>query len=205
MEHCVRFRLLYGAFCSLTMMRCLGCKFDFLFFPRLCRLCSDCRCEHDGQGHGGPDSEERQRQRHGGVHLPGGELHRRLPPLGVAHRGGRCVGRHADYRTRAPSPQQTSHCFSCLSSPHLAAAELPPSPLPSQTYLEIFIYCLGFFIIVILTATAVVCRLCCAPKKSDFNNQLAVQKLAKSIPLRRQVGGGGGRLRCRRSKRTGRL
>lgn len=68
------------------------------------------------------------------------------------------------------------------------AAELPPSPLPSQTYLEIFIYCLGFFIIVILTATAVVCRLCCAPKKSDFNNQLAVQKLAKSIPLRRQVG-----------------
>lgn len=74
----------------------------------------------------------------------------------------------------------------------LSAAELPPSPLPSQTYLEIFIYCLGFFIIVILTATAVVCRLCCAPKKSDFNNQLAVQKLAKSIPLRRQVGSGGG-------------
>ncbi|XP_030290752.1 fibroblast growth factor receptor 1-A-like [Sparus aurata] len=65
--------------------------------------------------------------------------------------------------------------------------DLPPSPLPSQTYLEIFIYCLGFFIIVILTATAVICRLCCAPKKSDFNSQLAVQKLAKSIPLRRQV------------------
>uniref|UniRef100_A0A4W6FIY6 receptor protein-tyrosine kinase n=1 Tax=Lates calcarifer TaxID=8187 RepID=A0A4W6FIY6_LATCA len=65
--------------------------------------------------------------------------------------------------------------------------DLPPSPLPSQTYLEIFIYCLGFFIIIILTATAVICRLCCAPKKSDFNSQLAVQKLAKSIPLRRQV------------------
>uniref|UniRef100_A0A3Q0RKC5 Fibroblast growth factor receptor n=1 Tax=Amphilophus citrinellus TaxID=61819 RepID=A0A3Q0RKC5_AMPCI len=63
----------------------------------------------------------------------------------------------------------------------------PPSPLPSQTYLEIFIYCLGFFIVVILTAAAVICRLCCAPKKSDFNNQLAVQKLAKSMPLRRQV------------------
>lgn len=76
--------------------------------------------------------------------------------------------------------------FGCF---HLMAAELPPSPLPSQTYLEIFIYCLGFFIIVILTATAVVCRLCCAPKKSEFHNQLAVQKLAKSIPLRRQVGG----------------
>lgn len=65
--------------------------------------------------------------------------------------------------------------------------DMPPAPLPSQTYLEIFIYCLGSFIIVILTATAVVCRLCCAPKKSDFHSQLAVQKLAKSIPLRRQV------------------
>nr|XP_019968477.1 PREDICTED: fibroblast growth factor receptor 1-A-like [Paralichthys olivaceus] len=65
--------------------------------------------------------------------------------------------------------------------------DLPPSPLPSQTYLEIFIYCLGFFIIIILTVTVVVCRLCCSPKKSDFSGQLAVQKLAKSIPLRRQV------------------
>lgn len=66
-------------------------------------------------------------------------------------------------------------------------SELPPTPVPSQTYLEIFIYCLGFFIIIILTATAVICRLCCAPKKSDFTSQLAVQKLAKSIPMRRQV------------------
>ncbi|KAL4005241.1 hypothetical protein ACER0C_004954 [Sarotherodon galilaeus] len=63
----------------------------------------------------------------------------------------------------------------------------PPSPLTSQAYLEIFIYCLGFFIIVVLTATAVICRLCCAPKKSDFSNQLVVQKLAKSMPLRKQV------------------
>ncbi|XP_071756855.1 fibroblast growth factor receptor 1b [Centroberyx gerrardi] len=65
--------------------------------------------------------------------------------------------------------------------------DLPPSPVPSQTYLEIFIYCFGFFIIVILAAIAIICRLCCAPKKCDFNSQLAVQKLAKSIPLRRQV------------------
>ncbi|XP_063745989.1 fibroblast growth factor receptor 1b isoform X2 [Eleginops maclovinus] len=65
--------------------------------------------------------------------------------------------------------------------------ELPPAPLPSQTYLEIFIYCLGFFIIIILIATAVICRLCWAPKKNNFHKQLAVQKLAKSIPLRRQV------------------
>ncbi|XP_006782258.1 fibroblast growth factor receptor 1-A-like isoform X1 [Neolamprologus brichardi] len=63
----------------------------------------------------------------------------------------------------------------------------PPSPLTSQAYLEIFIYCLGFFIIVVLTATAVICRLCCVPKKSDFSNQLVVQKLAKSVPLKRQV------------------
>lgn len=72
-------------------------------------------------------------------------------------------------------------------APLSLTSDLPPSPLPSQTYLEIFIYCLGFFIIIILTATAVICRLCCAPKKSDFGSQLAVQKLAKSIPLRRQV------------------
>ncbi|XP_068608761.1 fibroblast growth factor receptor 1b [Brachionichthys hirsutus] len=65
--------------------------------------------------------------------------------------------------------------------------DLPPSPLPSQTYLEIFIYCLAFFILIILAVTAVVCRLCCAPKKSDFNSQIVVQKLAKSMPLRRQV------------------
>ncbi|CAG05404.1 unnamed protein product, partial [Tetraodon nigroviridis] len=65
--------------------------------------------------------------------------------------------------------------------------DAPPSVLPSPTYLEIFIYCLGFFIVVVLTATAVVCRLCCAPKKSDFSSQIAVQKLAKSIPLKRQV------------------
>ncbi|KAM3874231.1 fibroblast growth factor receptor 1b [Diretmus argenteus] len=65
--------------------------------------------------------------------------------------------------------------------------DLPPSPVPSQTYLEIFIYCFGFFIIIILAAIVIICRLYCTPKKSDFNSQLAVQKLAKSIPLRRQV------------------
>uniref|UniRef100_A0A665TD83 receptor protein-tyrosine kinase n=1 Tax=Echeneis naucrates TaxID=173247 RepID=A0A665TD83_ECHNA len=64
---------------------------------------------------------------------------------------------------------------------------LPPSPLPSQTYLEIFIYCLGFFIIIILSVTVIICRLYCSPKKSNFSSQSAVQKLAKSIPLRRQV------------------
>lgn len=83
------------------------------------------------------------------------------------------------YRQREPLPNLTA--LSCL------ASDAPPSVLPSPTYLEIFIYCLGFFIVVVLTATAVVCRLCCAPKKSDFSSQIAVQKLAKSIPLKRQV------------------
>uniref|UniRef100_A0A7N9AZV4 Fibroblast growth factor receptor n=1 Tax=Mastacembelus armatus TaxID=205130 RepID=A0A7N9AZV4_9TELE len=50
-----------------------------------------------------------------------------------------------------------SSCQRCSdSSPPPLSSDLPPSPLPSQTYLEIFIYCLGFFIIVILTATAVI-------------------------------------------------
>lgn len=75
-----------------------------------------------------------------------------------------------------------SSCFCCA-----LCSDLPASPLPPQTYLEIFVYCLGFFIIIILMATAVICRLCCAPKKSEFSNQLVVQKLIKNISLRRQV------------------
>ncbi|XP_067114007.1 fibroblast growth factor receptor 1b isoform X1 [Osmerus mordax] len=63
----------------------------------------------------------------------------------------------------------------------------PPSPVPSQAYLEIFIYCFGFFIIILMVSIAAVCRLYCVPKKSDFSSQLTVHKLAKSIPLRRQV------------------
>ncbi|KAF7216659.1 fibroblast growth factor receptor 1b isoform X1 [Nothobranchius furzeri] len=65
--------------------------------------------------------------------------------------------------------------------------ELPPSPVPSQTYLEIFIYCIGFIIILILTASAFIYRFYCTTKKSDFNSHLAVQKLAKSFRMRRQV------------------
>ncbi|KAM9437551.1 fibroblast growth factor receptor 1-A-like isoform 2-T2 [Salvelinus alpinus] len=65
--------------------------------------------------------------------------------------------------------------------------DVPPSPVPSQAYLQIFIYCVGFFIIMLLIAIATACRLRCSPKKSDFSSQLAVHKLAKSIPLRRQV------------------
>uniref|UniRef100_A0A674DLN9 receptor protein-tyrosine kinase n=1 Tax=Salmo trutta TaxID=8032 RepID=A0A674DLN9_SALTR len=65
--------------------------------------------------------------------------------------------------------------------------DLPPSPVPSQAYLEIFIYCVGFFIIMFMVGVATACRLLCSPKKSDFSSQLAVHKLAKIIPLHRQL------------------
>uniref|UniRef100_A0A8C7LJZ2 Fibroblast growth factor receptor n=1 Tax=Oncorhynchus mykiss TaxID=8022 RepID=A0A8C7LJZ2_ONCMY len=83
--------------------------------------------------------------------------------------------------------------YTCLAgnsiglSHHSAWLNLPPSPVPSQAYLEIFIYCVGFFIIMFMVAVATACRLRCSPKKSDFSSQLAVHKLAKSIPLHRQV------------------
>uniref|UniRef100_A0A8C1SVZ9 Fibroblast growth factor receptor n=1 Tax=Cyprinus carpio TaxID=7962 RepID=A0A8C1SVZ9_CYPCA len=64
---------------------------------------------------------------------------------------------------------------------------IPPTPLPNQTYLEVLIYCVGFFLICVMVVTAVLAKMHSSAKKSDFNSQLAVHKLAKSIPLRRQV------------------
>ncbi|XP_061117864.1 fibroblast growth factor receptor 1-A isoform X2 [Conger conger] len=64
---------------------------------------------------------------------------------------------------------------------------LPPSPVPSQTYLEVLIYCVGFFLICVMVVIAIIFKMRSSSKKSDFNSQLAVHKLAKSIPLRRQV------------------
>uniref|UniRef100_A0A8C2GHZ5 Fibroblast growth factor receptor n=1 Tax=Cyprinus carpio TaxID=7962 RepID=A0A8C2GHZ5_CYPCA len=55
------------------------------------------------------------------------------------------------------------------------------------TYLEVLIYCVGFFLICVMVVTAVLAKMHSSAKKSDFNSQLAVHKLAKSIPLRRQV------------------
>uniref|UniRef100_A0A669D3R1 Fibroblast growth factor receptor n=1 Tax=Oreochromis niloticus TaxID=8128 RepID=A0A669D3R1_ORENI len=58
----------------------------------------------------------------------------------------------------------------------------------SHTYLEVVIYCVGFFFIAIMIAIAIIVKIrTTSSKKSDFNSQLAVHKLAKSIPLRRQV------------------
>ncbi|XP_053536079.1 fibroblast growth factor receptor 1-A isoform X3 [Ictalurus punctatus] len=64
---------------------------------------------------------------------------------------------------------------------------LPPTPLPNQTYLEVLIYCVGFFLICVMVVIAVLVKMHSSAKKSDFNSQMAVHKLAKSIPLRRQV------------------
>ncbi|XP_066501028.1 fibroblast growth factor receptor 1-A isoform X1 [Hoplias malabaricus] len=64
---------------------------------------------------------------------------------------------------------------------------VPPTPLPNQTYLEVLIYCVGFFLICMMVVIAVLVKMHSTAKKSDFNSQMAVHKLAKSIPLRRQV------------------
>ncbi|XP_076021233.1 fibroblast growth factor receptor 1-A isoform X1 [Genypterus blacodes] len=64
---------------------------------------------------------------------------------------------------------------------------VPHYPPANHTYLEVVIYCAGFFIIAFMVATAIIIKMRTSSKKTDFNSQLAVHKLAKSIPLRRQV------------------
>uniref|UniRef100_A0A672NQU0 Fibroblast growth factor receptor n=1 Tax=Sinocyclocheilus grahami TaxID=75366 RepID=A0A672NQU0_SINGR len=66
-------------------------------------------------------------------------------------------------------------------------APTAPSAVPSQSYLEVLIYCVGFFLIFLMVGIATIIKVRSSSKKSDFNSQLAVHKLAKSIPLRRQV------------------
>eukprot|EP00062_Callorhinchus_milii_P025034 gi/632985574/ref/XP_007909759.1/ PREDICTED: fibroblast growth factor receptor 1-like [Callorhinchus milii] len=69
----------------------------------------------------------------------------------------------------------------------LPAIEDKPSTLSSPVYLEIIIYCTGAFLTSCMVVVAVIIRMKSTAKKPDFNSQLAVHKLAKSIPLRRQV------------------
>ncbi|XP_076140675.1 fibroblast growth factor receptor 1b isoform X2 [Alosa pseudoharengus] len=64
---------------------------------------------------------------------------------------------------------------------------MPPTDVPTQTYLEVLIYCVGFFLISIMVGVATIVKIRSSSKKSEFNGQLAVHKLAKSIPLRKQV------------------
>lgn len=74
--------------------------------------------------------------------------------------------------------------FPCVPHSNLAVPHYPPA---NHTYLEVVIYCVGFFFIAVMIAIAISVKIRTSSKKSDFNSQLAVHKLAKSIPLRRQV------------------
>ncbi|KAG6932190.1 fibroblast growth factor receptor 1 [Chelydra serpentina] len=69
----------------------------------------------------------------------------------------------------------------------LEALEDRPAMMTSPLYLEIIIYCTGAFLISCMVVTVIIYKMKSTTKKTDFNSQLAVHKLAKSIPLRRQV------------------
>ncbi|XP_025059239.1 fibroblast growth factor receptor 1 isoform X3 [Alligator sinensis] len=69
----------------------------------------------------------------------------------------------------------------------LEAMEEKPALMTSPVYLEIIIYCTGAFLISCMVVTVIIYKMKSTTKKTDFNSQLAVHKLAKSIPLRRQV------------------
>ena len=59
--------------------------------------------------------------------------------------------------------------------------------MTSPLYLEIIIYCTGAFLISCMLGSVIIYKMKSSTKKSDFHSQMAVHKLAKSIPLRRQV------------------
>lgn len=59
--------------------------------------------------------------------------------------------------------------------------------MTSPLYLEIIIYCTGAFLISCMVGSVIIYKMKSGTKKSDFHGQMAVHKLAKSIPLRRQV------------------
>uniref|UniRef100_A0A8C7V1N2 Fibroblast growth factor receptor n=1 Tax=Oncorhynchus mykiss TaxID=8022 RepID=A0A8C7V1N2_ONCMY len=72
-------------------------------------------------------------------------------------------------------------CVTCLCVVKVVADLLPP------ILSRLLIYCVGFFLIAVMVAVAIILKMRNSSKKSDFSSQLAVHKLAKSIPLRRQV------------------
>ncbi|XP_010603232.1 fibroblast growth factor receptor 1 isoform X6 [Fukomys damarensis] len=69
----------------------------------------------------------------------------------------------------------------------LEALEERPAVMTSPLYLEIIIYCTGAFLISCMVGAVITYKMKSGTKKSDFHSQMAVHKLAKSIPLRRQV------------------
>nr|XP_060643734.1 fibroblast growth factor receptor 1 isoform X1 [Anolis sagrei ordinatus] len=74
-----------------------------------------------------------------------------------------------------------------VTRPMAEAMEDKPAMMTSPLYLEIIIYCTGGFLISCMIVTVLLYKMKSTTKKTDFNSQLAVHKLAKSIPLRRQV------------------
>uniref|UniRef100_A0ABM5EP93 Fibroblast growth factor receptor n=1 Tax=Pogona vitticeps TaxID=103695 RepID=A0ABM5EP93_9SAUR len=74
-----------------------------------------------------------------------------------------------------------------VTRPMAEAIEDKPAMMTSPLYLEIIIYCTGGFLISCMVVTVIIYKMKSTTKKTDFNSQLAVHKLAKSIPLRRQV------------------
>ncbi|XP_057274093.1 fibroblast growth factor receptor 1 isoform X3 [Pezoporus wallicus] len=74
-----------------------------------------------------------------------------------------------------------------VTRPRAQAIEDTPAMMTSPLYLEIIIYCTGAFLISCMVVTIIIYKMKSTTKKTDFNSQLAVHKLAKSIPLRRQV------------------
>ncbi|XP_053574053.1 LOW QUALITY PROTEIN: fibroblast growth factor receptor 1 [Bombina bombina] len=69
----------------------------------------------------------------------------------------------------------------------LEAVDDKPALLTSPLHLEIIIYCSGAVFVSAMVVIIIIFKIKNPSKKSDFNSQLAVHKLAKSIPLRRQV------------------
>nr|XP_054099823.1 fibroblast growth factor receptor 1 isoform X8 [Callithrix jacchus]XP_054099824.1 fibroblast growth factor receptor 1 isoform X8 [Callithrix jacchus] len=74
-----------------------------------------------------------------------------------------------------------------VTRPVAKALEERPAVITSPLYLEIIIYCTGAFLISCMVGSVIIYKMKSSTKKSDFHSQMAVHKLAKSIPLRRQV------------------
>ncbi|XP_053319012.1 fibroblast growth factor receptor 1 isoform X1 [Spea bombifrons] len=74
-----------------------------------------------------------------------------------------------------------------VTRPETKAVDEKPALMTSSLHLEIIIYCTGAAFVSAMLVTIIIFKMKHPAKKSDFNSQLAVHKLAKSIPLRRQV------------------
>ncbi|XP_072005371.1 fibroblast growth factor receptor 1 isoform X5 [Engystomops pustulosus] len=74
-----------------------------------------------------------------------------------------------------------------VTRPEMQATDEKPSLMTASLHLEIIIYCAGAAIVSAMLVTIIILKMKHPSKKTEFNSQMAVHKLAKSIPLRRQV------------------